>query len=68
MHKVYTPDITIAVENVVVFVQRLAAFAGHLGATKDQGGVGHCKGNSGLRILCQLSHHDPCQMIGRQAA
>jgi hypothetical protein len=23
---------------------------------------------SALRILCQLSHHDPRQMIGRQAA
>jgi hypothetical protein len=43
MHKVYTPDITIAVENVVVFVLRLAAFAGQMGATKDQGGVGHCR-------------------------
>jgi hypothetical protein len=43
MDKVDASDIMIAIENVVVFLLRLPAFAGHLWATKDQDGVGHCK-------------------------
>jgi hypothetical protein len=39
MDEVDTPDLMIAVEHVVISLLRLAAFAGHRVATKDQGGT-----------------------------
>jgi hypothetical protein len=59
MDQVDAPDLTIAIEDVVVVGLQLAAFAGHLGAPKDQGGIGHYRRNSGLRILLQVAHPEP---------
>jgi hypothetical protein len=35
-----TPDVALAVEDVIVFVLPGGAFSGDIGAAKDQGGVG----------------------------
>jgi hypothetical protein len=65
--RIYAPNLAIAVEDVIVFVLPLAAFAGDIGAAKDQDWVGH----SG--IICSVVHKQEhlgrsTTMISRQTA
>jgi hypothetical protein len=49
------PDFAVAVEHVIVLSCHPPACGGHLDAAEDQGGVRHCRGNAGLRMLFQLA-------------